>query len=306
MTYLARTRGAVTASGFRTPAFPLIPILGGAACATLALFQATQVPDAGGIVLVWLGLGALLYFSLFKSGAEYSDASAEALDPRLTRFRGKSPLVLLPVANPDHARSMVAVANALAPHNVGKVLLLSIVRLDRESEAPPIDRLNDAQRVVGHALSHSYEQDAAPEALITTAAEPWEEIRRIADVHDCESLLLGMGNLAPGTEQLEGQLEDLMNDVDCDFSVMRAPTDWRLANVDRVLVPVGGRGDHELRARLIGAISRRGPREIRFLSVIAENASDSALRQRQSEIRALADLRMPQKTDRRSGPRCRR
>ncbi len=293
MTYLSRTRGAGAVSGFRTPAFPLIPVVGGLACGTLALFQATQVPDAGGIVAVWLGLGALLYVALFKSGAEYADATAEALDPSLARLRGKSPLVLMPIANPAHARAMVAVANALAPADVGKVLLLSIVKVDDDAEAPTLERLDEAQRVVRQALSSSYEQDAKPEALITAATEPWEEIRRVAEEHDCESLLLGLGNLSPNTEALEDELEDLMNDVDCDFAAMRAPPGWQLSDAKRVLVPVGGRGDHDLRARLLGAISRAESRAVRFFSVVPEDASESVMRARRSDIRHLADMKIP-------------
>lgn len=290
--YLARTRGGIREGSFKTPLFPLIPVVGAAACAALAVFQAVVVPDAGGIVLIWLGLGVILYFALFKTGAETADATAEAYDPDLARLRGKSPLVLLPVANPAHARSMVAVANSLAPRDVGKVLLLSIVRRTGE-EPPPARALEDAQEVVREALMQSYDQGQAPEALITTAPEPWAEIRRIAGLHECESLLLGLGNLSPGTQALEADLESLLNDVDCNVAIVRAPTEWRLSQAEKILVPVGGRGDHELRAQLLGALSRAAPREIVFFSSVDPRAGDEELRRRRADIEQLADIRIP-------------
>jgi amino acid transporter len=292
ISYLARSRGGIRKGSFITPLFPLVPVVGGAACAALAIFQAVAVPEAGKIAFIWLGLGVILYFALFKSGAETADATAEAFDPDLARLRGKSPLVLLPVANPAHAQAMVALANALAPPDVGRVLLLSVVR--REGAEPPSDQLLlDAEKVVHEALSYSYHGGHAPEALITTAAEPWAEIRRVAQLHECESLLLGLGNLSPGTQALEANLEGLLNELDCSVAIMRAPPTWRLLETRRVLVPVGGRGEHGLRARLLGSISRAGQREIVFFSTVGPRASDAELETRRAEITNLADLRIP-------------
>jgi basic amino acid/polyamine antiporter, APA family len=290
-TYLARRRGLPSASGYRTPLFPLVPIGGGLACAGLGVYQAMVVPDAGLITLVWLGLGVMLYFALFKSRAETADASAEALDPRLARLRGRSPLILLPIANPRNARSLVEVANALAPTEYARVLLLAIVRGERGG-LDPSARLADAQDAVREALTASYEAGHAPEALITAAAKPWQEIRRVVEAHRCESMLVGLGEEATGS--LETELEDLINDVDCDVAVMRAPTDWRVGDAKRVLVPVGGGGgEHELRARLLGTLYRELPRDLHFLSVVPSAASDDEIARAVRVANRAADMNIP-------------
>ena len=61
---------APTRPPFEAPFFPLIPVVGGIACAAMAAFQAIAEPAAGGIALVWLGLGGLLYVALFSDRAE--------------------------------------------------------------------------------------------------------------------------------------------------------------------------------------------------------------------------------------------
>ncbi len=290
--YLARRRGGLPDGAYRTPAFPLIPVVGGLSCAGLAVFQAVVVPDAGSIALIWLGLGVILYVALFKSRAETADASAEALDPFLTRLRGKSPLVLLPIANPRNARSLVEVANALAPTEFARVLLLTIVRAPKEGSGDPLAQLEDAQKAVREALLASYAAGHAPEALITAAAHPWEEIRRVAEEHDCGSLLIGLA--AQSEAPLDRELEDLINDVDCDVAVMRAPEDWRVASAQRVLVPVGGRGEeHELRARLLATLCRDMPREIRFLTVMRPDAGEDEVADQLRTITRAADLNIP-------------
>jgi hypothetical protein len=278
--YLARVRGGGAADAYRTPLFPLVPVLGGLACAFLAVFQAVVAPTAAAIALIWLALGVLLYVALLASRAQSADASAQALDPALVKLRGKSPRVLLPVANPRHAGALVAVANALVPSEVGRVLLLSVVPSpqpgpddDEAGDEPPgrdIDmaaRLADAQEVVRNALTASYATGQTPEALITAAPEPWAEIRRVARAYDCECLLLGLPQLSQNPDV--SRVEQLINEVDCDVAILCAPPGWQLSEVRRVLVPIGGRGEqHELRARLLGSLVRTAPREVTFLRVL--------------------------------------
>lgn len=297
--YLARIRGGGAKDAYRTPLFPLVPVVGGLACAALAVFQAVVAPVAAAIALFWVGLGAFLYAALLASRAESADASAQALDPALLKLRGKSPLVLLPVANPGHARALVAVANALVPSNIGRVLLLTVLPRPQQDVAAVgpdgataadaddiLRRLKDAQEVVKNALTASYATGQAPEALITAAREPWREIERVASAHACECLLLGMSHGAT-TEDVV-QVEGLINRVDCDVGILYAPPAWQLADARRVLVPIGGRGgQHEMRARLLGSIVRTAPREVVFLQVVAEGAGADEIEQARRQAESL-------------------
>ena len=289
--YLARVRGEETNDCYRTPLFPLIPALGVVSCGAMAVFQAVQVHEAGRVALIWLGLGVLLYFALFKSSAETADASAEGMDPRLARLRGKNPLVLLPIANPANARGMVEVANALAPSEFARVLLLSVVKKPRDGDVDLSERLSEAQKVLSEALGSSYAAGETPEALITAAADPWEEIRRVAQAHACQSLLVGLGMIPTGG-QLDNDIEDLMNEVDCDVAVMRASPGWTLEQAKRILVPVAGRGEeHGLRARVLASICRDTDRALTFVTVLKEDASDQAMAAARRNVSQLADVK---------------
>ncbi len=160
MAYLVRTRAGDT-SPFRTPAFPLVPIVGGFSCLALAMFQSVAVPSAGALAAIWLALGAILYMTQLAPRARVVDASAEAGDPQIVRFRGRSPLVLVPIANPASAASLVTMADAIAPHAVARVLLLSVVRppeeVDRSRSAAPARGcpVDPGRRVVDRDRSRS-------------------------------------------------------------------------------------------------------------------------------------------------------
>jgi amino acid transporter/nucleotide-binding universal stress UspA family protein len=269
---LSRKRSRPEDLPFKTPFFPLIPVVGILSCVGLAVFQGIKVPLAGIITLVWLGLGGILYYILFRRRARVVDASAEGYDPRLVSLRGRSPLVLVPIVNPSHAAPMVAVASALAPPITGRVLLLSVVRTpeDWDPEKHP-EKLNNAQRVLKEALSASFGLGLKPEALTTVASEPWDEIIRVSRAYSCESLLLGLTNL---NEKSEERIEYVMNHVDSDVLVLRTTHMWRLAEVKNILVPVRGSGaQDELLARLLGSICRATNSEVTYLKVLPEDAT---------------------------------
>ena len=287
---LARRRSGIKAP-FQTPWFPAIPIIGGLACASLAAYQAVTAPVAGGIAVVWLGLGVILYYGLFADRAQAVDAFTEAHDPRLGRLRGRSPLVLAPVANPASAVGIVTLANALATPVVGRVVLLTVVRRPSDfaaAEAATTKALQDANNVVGQALTASLRAGHSPEALMTIAYDPWKEIARVARAYECESLLVGFSSLE--SQGNVRHIEHLLNDVECDVVALRAPKDWSLTSSTRIIVPVGGRGGHdELRARLLGSLGRAGCTSIRFIQVTGDSLPMALRRHRERELRIFAE-----------------
>jgi len=265
----------------------IVPVIGAVSCIGLALFQAFAVPEAGTVVLSWLALGAALYLTLFASGARMADASAEARDPDLARLRGRSPLVLVPIANPERAASLVDVAGTLRTPGTGRVLLLAVVRPDPSVEGRDHPALRDAEAVLGESLQRSFESALVPETLFTIAPDAWKEIRRVARDRACETVLVGLPDLRePG---MEVNLEGLLAGLDTDAVIVRAPHRWRMDEARRVLVPLGGRREHShLRARLLASLSRSGDRLLTFLHVMSPAATSDERHRVEREMRALA------------------
>lgn len=269
---LVRIRTDARFMPFRAPWFPVIPVLGGTACIALAIFQGIQVPSAGLVVVAWLGAGGILYLVFFARRARVVDASAAAMNPRLHQLRGRSPLVLVPIINPSSASFMVSVATAMAPPAIGRVLLLSVVTPpDDWKPGNPPPQLVNAQTVLKEVLTASFSSGLAPQALISVAPKPWNEIARIARTYPCESLLLGLSNL--GQENALKGIEGLMNRVDSDVVVLRMADDRNFSSVKRVLIPVAGHGGQDrLRARLLGSLQYTGIEKITFLRILPKNA----------------------------------
>jgi basic amino acid/polyamine antiporter, APA family len=293
--YLARIRSGHDRTEFRVPFFPLIPVAGGLACLALAVFQGVNVPSAGMIAGVWLISGAGLFLGRFARRARVVDAAEEARDPNLLLFRGRNPLVLVPIANPASAEGLVALATAMSPNGIGHVLLLSVVSAPGKWAPGEVPRqLIDAQSVLRESLIAAFSNGLAPEALTTISPDPFLEISRVARDYRCASVLLGFTKVI---EQIQGgNLERLLNLIDSDIVILRAPPGWTMRSVTQILVPVAGKGLHdELRSRLLSSLYRNGPVSCRivFLKILPERSSAEEVERERRTLEILARDEVP-------------
>jgi len=277
---------------FRAPWFPAVPLVGGGCCLALGIYQGVAVPVAGAIAAGWLAVGGWLYAVRFAPRAKAFDASTEGSDPELMRFRGRNPLVVVPVSNAANAASLVTLAHAVSPPGFSRVMLLTVVRPPAEwkpGEPPP--SLLNMEAVVREALTASFAAGLAPEALLTVSGDHWGEMARVARIHRCEVLVLGLRSVTEQTA--DPQFDRLLARVPCDVVILRAPRGWNLAKTKRVLVAIGGRGRHSpLRARLLGNLRRLAPLETTYLCVLPAGAAAEEERRVGRVLRARVEDEM--------------
>ncbi len=285
---LVRQRSVHRPPPFRVPLFPLAPVVGGLACVGLAVFQGVMVPLAGTIAVIWLSVGGILFLALFARRARVIDVSSVAFDPELVTLRGRSPLVLVPIANPQNSPAMLALADALVPANVGRVLIHTVVVTPNDwrpdSDPAPIEK---SQAVLRELLKASAGAGIRVEALTTVAPQAMEEIARVARLHRCDSVLLGLSELSQDAHGT--QLESLVGALNANVVVLRSRENWRLAHAKKILVPIRGRGGHQhLLAQLLGSILRDTKREVTFLRVLPTTVGQDDLRRATRELAHLA------------------
>jgi len=286
LAWLARRRLPPTEQAFAMPLFPALHVLAGGATGVLLLSQLVGDPGAAGMTILWLAVGALLYSALFSVRASAADAFAEGNDPLLSQGRGRSALVLVPVANPAQAPALVELATVVAPPGAAEVLLMTVVRDPTEAG------IDKGQEVLRRALVRSADSGRMPQALTVFGPSPAEEILRVGRQHGCQSIVLGLSQL--GEQDGHSPLDAVLSETQRDVVVLRAPTDYRVSDARRILVPIGGRSVHdELRARLLGALQRTGEREVTFLRVLPMNASDDDERDALASLQHIADDEAP-------------
>ena len=271
---LVRVR-AGTLGGFQAPFYPGLPLIGVTACMALAVFQTTLAWQAPIVALVWLAIGVTLYQTRFKASAQRVSARAEALDTMLIRLRGRTPLILVPLANPDRADTLVTLAFGLAPRRAGRVLALAVA--SHEGEFPDAERgllaYERCQEALRRAVVASCRAQRPFEASVIMAADVAGTIAKIAAERSPEVVLVGMSRL-DAASQGSRLLDRLMEDSESDLVVVEAPPSWGPKDVHKILVPVGGQTSHDpLRARLLGVLTRESEHEVEisFLRVVADS-----------------------------------
>ena len=281
-------RRSVSQPPFQAPLYPAVPLIGGSACVALAVFQGVVVPSAGTIAVVWLSIGGLLFLTLFARRARLKDVSSMAANPELLRLRGSSPLVLVPIANPRNAEAMISLANTLVPAAVGRVLLQTVVvapsSWDPDADPTPADQ---SQNVLRELLRASSKLNVPVETLTTVSPDPMPEIARVAKLHRCESVLLGLSEIC--SDETDSPLETLLGQLESDVVVLRSSGLWSLSETQRILVPVAGRGGHDhLLARLLASFSRQQKCMVTFLRVLPAAADVHEFRRAKRELDRMA------------------
>jgi len=196
--------------------------------------------------------------------------------------------VLVPIANPQNAHAMISLADTLVPSEAGRVLLQSIVVAPADwNPTDDPEPANRSQAVLRELLRASAVLGVRAETLTTVAKQPMEEIARVAQLHRCESVLLGLSEFEEDSHgtPLEGLLSRLSSDV----VVLRAPKNWQLSDTQKILVPVAGRGGHDyLLARLLGSLSRKQKRHVTFLRVVPTSTPPSELKRIKRDLDRMA------------------
>ncbi|MDB4445705.1 amino acid permease [bacterium] len=284
---LVRRRSAIQPP-FQSPLYPAVPVLGGLACVALAAFQGVAVPSAGTIAVIWLSVGGLLFLTLFARRARLKDVSSMAANPELLRLRGNSPLVLVPIANPRNAEAMISLANTLVPAAVGRVLLQTVVvapsSWDPDADPAPVDH---SQALLRELIRASSKLDVPVETLTTVSSDPMPEIARVAKLHRCQSVLLGLSKI--NSDENDSPLEILLGQLESDVVVLRASGTWSLSETQKILVPVAGCGGHDyLLARLLASFSRKQKCLVTFIRVLPRAVDATEFRRAKRDLDRMA------------------
>jgi len=266
--------------GYKLPFWPVLPALGVVACTALAIFQGLTVPAAGLIIGAWLVAGFFCYVRLFGQRARVYDAASESSDPDLLELRGRSPLVLVPIANPANAGTMALLAACIAPPRVGRILFLNVARMPGLEDPDDVSDLQITADVIQKSMSAAMQERIRVEGLATLARDPWMEIDRVARTHRCASVLLGMASLQD--DETRQRLEGLVSRLPGNVMILRAPQHWSPRAVKRVLVPIGGQvGHNALRARLLYGLQRRvdvqAGLDVHYVMVLPTSTSEHEL-----------------------------
>ena len=164
--------------GFKTPLFPLVPVIGFALVSILAIYLLFSQPLSWLIAIVWVGVGFLIY-KLYTSKKEkeyhaplvYNQSPAERKEYRI-----------LVIFNKQTATKLTKLAAAIAEQKNGEISFLNIITVPKQTPLSFANKLDETgigvfdgfKKSISHSIRYRYLVRLchdSTEAVLATAEE---------------------------------------------------------------------------------------------------------------------------------------
>ncbi len=268
---------------FHLPLYPIIPATGTA----ISFLLLVAVPREALIIgLLWLGLGAMIYWQYALERMRTSQLGRTVFQetPDIT---SDFPVVV-PVANPETAADLVAFGSAVARRNGGHI---SVVQVLEVPDQVPLDSERvQAQQALGllEQVLEGEKQYGVPIEGVTRLSRSISQgiLDTIAE-EGAKVLVLGWNarEMIASHRSLGTILDDLLDNAPCDVIVLRGQ--WQ-HNLSQAIVPVAG-GPHSPRAaELALALTAETGGMVTLLNVAREMDGSAAV---EKGIRLVNEVR---------------
>jgi nucleotide-binding universal stress UspA family protein len=261
--------------GFKVPWMPVVPIIALVTNAILAVYLFRFSVRAWLFVIGWLVIGLLAYYAYF-SRVEALEKPREILLEEVLVRRDYS--VLLPVANPEHARILGEIGAIAAQANGGEVLALHVVRVPSQltlGEGRLF--LEEGRARLDEVIAQAKKRDVPVHTMIRLGRNVAEAIRRTALENASDLLMMGW----PGHTESPGRILGSVLDA----IVSDPPTDLALVSfrpyreLYSVLVPVTGSPNSRRAVKLAVQMASVGggtkPVRVILTHVVSPRAAES-------------------------------
>jgi len=268
-----RLRKRLTAMdmGYRTPLFPLVPVIGIISTLGIALYLWWLIPEAWYISLVWIAIG--LGASVFARPREVpvSIVEAKRVPPKpltkeqIDRFR-----VFLALENVGDLR-LVEIAGLLARYFNGDLTVNTIVEVPRSMPLDAISR--DYIDEVSTGLRKAIKVTPSTVSVNPVVSVSHDVAGAIVDRTRYETanlLLLGWkGTRRRGRTILGRNLDRVVREAPCDVAIMKTR---RLSkNIEKILLVSGGYFETRKALLLALPLAREYGAKVQILSVITDD-----------------------------------
>ena len=181
---LAKEKGL--SYGFKTPFFPLVPIVGFAVVSILAVYLLFSQPLSWVIALIWIAIGFVIY-KLYTSKKE-KQANTPLVFTQEPEERKKYRILV--VYSRNTADKLAKIATAIADQNDGEISFLSTITVPKQTPLSFANKFgetglgvfNEFKKSISHSIRHRY--------LVRLSHDPTEAILATAEEEGINTMLI--------------------------------------------------------------------------------------------------------------------
>lgn len=263
---------------FKTPGFPLVPILGLLGCVFVIVNTSRLTLVFGYLILV----GSFVWYWLFlRKGTQLVGASSiiwrqKVLKPLAVRAeeyistrREVFPVVLVPLANPDTEKSLLKLSTSLARSYEARLRLIHVIDVPIQTplEAGRIEyekTREEKETLLDVASRHAAEQGVRAMASAIVAHNIPSAILSVEEMESPDFIVMGWKGEAKIPQLRRTNVADVLRLAKGNVLVLK---DRGIENVRRILVPLGGGPHAQLGLRLANELAPEWDASITTLKV---------------------------------------
>jgi uncharacterized hydrophobic protein (TIGR00271 family) len=261
-------------SSFQLPIHPWIPALVLVLDMLLILVWAEFLPAAAGLILV-----GLIIFLVY--GRNHSIVAKEGITVFKTAVEEETAKqhtrILVPIANPETAESLLHLAGTLVRSEGGKVIALRVVTVP--SQLPLSDGRTQAEAdrlLLDRAIDQATKEEFRVQTMTRVSRSVAEGILDTAREEDVDQILVGWSGGEPRSlsKSLGPVLDPIVKDAPCDVLIVKGHN-WK--EINSILVPAAGGPNAPIGARLAWTLSQSSGAKVTGLYVQVGRASSSRM-----------------------------
>lgn len=286
-----RLRGRLTEMdvGFRTPLFPLIPLIGMLSTLGVAIYLWWLIPEAWYIALVWIAIG-LVVSAFARPSEEYpSIVQTKRVTPKpLTKEQVEKFRVFLALENVGDLR-LVEIAGIFARYFGGDLTVNKIVEVPR---AMPLEAISKEYiEEISTGLRKAIKVTPSTVKVRPVVSVSYDVAGAILDRTKYEAanlLVLGWkGTRRRGRTILGRNLDRVVRDAACDVAIMK--TKRLNKNIESILVVSGGYFETRKALLLALPIAKEFGAKVQILSVITDDRLLELIRGNAERLAKMCD-----------------
>jgi uncharacterized hydrophobic protein (TIGR00271 family) len=273
-------RPQAQSSSFKLPFHPWVPALA-------LVIDVLVIPLWGWTYLIWgvgcIGLGIIIYLTYAQGHHIEAQEGVTVFKPPSERKAKRGYCVLVPIANPATAGTLLHLAGILARQQNGEVLALQVVTvpdqvpLEEGRHGAAISRV-----LLERAMAQAKKEDFSIQTMTRVAHSIADGILDTAREEAVDMILLGWRGYTRSAGASMGPIIDtVIRDAPCDVTIAKG-REWE--GVGKILIPTAGGPNSPIAARLAWLLSEVYGSEVTALNVQLGRATPERMEENRQRI----------------------
>ena len=268
------TRQEQVESSFRLPIHPWIPALVLVFDLLVGTIWVTDLP----FVLILLVVGLAVYYFYGRHHCIQAKEGITVFKSEVFEERAKQhKRILVPIANPETASTLLHLAGTLVRPEGGKVIALRVITVPTQLPLSEGRIEAEANRMLlDQAIDQATKEEFRVETMTRVSRSIAEGILDTAREEDVDQILVGWSGGEPRSisKSMGPVLDPIIRDAPCDVLIVRG-YNWK--EVKSILVPTAGGPNAPIGARLASTLSLSTGADVTGIYVQVGRASSSRM-----------------------------